>query len=116
MASRLKNNWIYTGDKGVSFGIHAAADLTAQAAVLGGSDLTDKSLYAMPTNLSPRKAEVFNATEGTRYVVCYEPTATLYTTPGTTVTLPVFNDADGAVFTSTGKKIEEKQRGNNPLT
>lgn len=116
MAQRVKNNWIYTGDKGVNFAIHAAADLTAQAAVLGGSDLVDKSLYAMPSNLTPRKAEVFNAAEGTRLVVCYEPTATLYTTPGTAVTLPVFNDLDGAVFTSTGKVIAENQRGNNPLT
>lgn len=116
MASRVKNNWIYSGDKGVDFAIHAAADLTAQASVLGGSDLTDKSLYAMPSNLTPRMAEVFNATEGARKVVCYESDATLYTTPGTNVTLPVFNDVDGAVFASTGKVWAENQRGNNPLT
>jgi hypothetical protein len=116
MARRVKNNWIYTGDKGVDFGIHLAADIISQD-VVGGSDLVDKSLYAMPTNLEPRKAEVFNATEGTRYVPCMDEACDLWATPGTTITLPVFNDVDGAVFTRTGKKLPERQRrGNDPTT
>jgi hypothetical protein len=116
MAKRVKNNWTYVGDKGVTFAIHLAADIIAQD-VVGGADLTDKSLYAMPTNLEPRKAEVFNATEGTRLVPCMDEECDLWATPGTTITLPVFNDVDGAVFTRTGKKVSELQRrGNDPST
>lgn len=116
MAKRFKNNWTYVGDKGVTFAVHVSADLTAQAAAIGGADLTDKTHYAMPTNLKPRAAEVFNATEGVRWVPCYSTDATLWTTPGTDITLPVFNDVDGAVFTSTGALRSESQRGNDPTT
>jgi len=116
MAKRVKNNWIYTGDKGVDFAIHVAADILSQN-VVGGSDLVDKSLYPMPTNLEPRKAEVFNATEGTRLVPCMDTACDLWATPATTITLPVFNDVDGAVFTRTGKLIAERnRRGNDPTT
>src|SRR6185312_8696559 len=116
MAKRSKNNWIYSGDKGVDFAIHLSADIIAQD-VVGGTDLVDKSLYAMPTNLEPRKAEVFNAAEGTRLIACMDEACDLWAVPGTTITLPVFNDVDGAVFTRTGKRVAERQRrGNDPTT
>lgn len=115
MARRVKSNWTYVGDKGVTFAIHAADDITAQD-VAGGADLADKTHYAMPTNMTPRMVEVFNATEGVRKVVCYDKVCDLWTTPGTAITLPVFNDPDGAVFTATGTQYSEKMRGNNPLT
>lgn len=116
MAKRSKNNWTYVGDKGVTFAIHLAADIIAQD-VVGGADLADKTHYAMPTNLKPRLAEVYNAVEGTRMVPCMDKVCDLWATPNTTITLPVFNDVDGAVFTATGKQISERNtRGNDPAT
>ena len=119
MAVRDFQNVVYTDNAGNEFAYKMAADVFAQAGAstapkVGGRDLApgDEGLPPMPSNYRPRRVVMRAAGQGTRRIVCLEPTADLFATPAveTTLTLPVYNDADGAVFTRV-EIIGESKRG-----
>lgn len=119
MAKRAFTNVVYTDNAGNEFAYKVAADVFAQvgastAPKIGGRDLApgDEGLPPMPSNYRPRRVVMRAAGQGERRVVCLSPTADLFATPAveTTLTLPVYNDADGAVFTRV-EIIGETKRG-----
>lgn len=124
MAKRAFTNVVYTSNNGKEYAYKIAADVFAQAGAstnpkVGGRDLAnnaaDNALDPMPQNIRPRTVEMRSPGQGTRRIVCLSPDADLYVTPAveTTLTLPVFNDPDGATFTR-AKIHGEEFRGKNP--
>jgi len=108
---------VYTDDQGNEYITGIAADVFSQvggdaAPKVGGRDAVaaDASLPPMPRNLSPRTATLTAPGQSPRRVVCLTKTASLFEATETTLTLPVFNDVDGALFTWHSSRGETKRR------
>jgi hypothetical protein len=109
MASNERQPWIYTTDQNESYIISAkSAYVTGvNAAVYGGATGVGSDFRGIPNGFRPRRAQVANTTlKVSRWVICYESDATLYTTPETSVTLN-HNGVD-AEFVSTGATRGER--------
>lgn len=81
-----RERWKYTADNGKEYSFNALTGYTAQVAVLGG-EAAEAGLSPKSKGLRPRRALVWLADDHSkkRQVVCYDPTATAFTTLGTTV-------------------------------
>lgn len=117
MANREMTNWVYIDDDGQEYQTKAPADIIAQvnglaAVKVGGRDYVsaDSVLPPMPrrTALNPRFRYYTAAGQARRKVICYDATCDAFAGAGTNLTLPVFNDADGAAFTPGPKRNEVK--------
>lgn len=116
MATRDMQNVVYTDDQGNEYKTKVAADVFSQVGAstepkIGGRDLTgaDGNLPVLPRQLKPRTVTVSAAGQAPRRVVCLSADADLFTGVETTITLPVFNDADGAAFTRYAASGERKR-------
>lgn len=104
MAKRAATNWVYKDNRGDEYTIKAPADVVAQldgaAVKVGGRDMVsaDGTLPKLPRNIKPRYATLIAAGEGSRRVILYDKLGPLYVNQEGDLTLPVFNDADGATF------------------
>lgn len=100
--------WTYTTNDGEAFRTSAkqvyVQDVT-DGAKYGGSAALG-SVRALPASFKTRKVVCVDADGASRAVVAYTTTATIWTTPGTIVTLNK-NGADVA-FTATGDHISER--------
>lgn len=83
---RTRTAWKYTDDQGNDYKFNALTGYTTQSAVLGG-EAAGSVLAKLPRGHKPRHVYCHDAAAPAhrRKVVCYEPTATAYTTPGTAV-------------------------------
>lgn len=114
MASTKADNnrvaWTYIDKKDTNYTISAKAVYVL--------DVTDGSKYGgsvgsnadrrIPKDLKPRRVKMTSAGKPDKWVIAYSTTATIYTTPGTTLTL----DCNGVdtLYSSTDVIREEKWR------
>lgn len=113
MASTKADNnrvgWVYTDDDSTDYGISAKAvyvqDVTDGAKFGGKVRTTERRI---PRDLKPRKVKCVASGKPDKWVVAYETDATIWTTPGTNLTL----DANGVdtTYTTTRIKRHEKYR------
>lgn len=100
--------WRYTTDDGEQFRTSAKAvyvtDVT-DGAKYGGAAAAG-SMRPLPASFRPRKVRMVDAAGATRDVVAYSTTATIWTTPGTTLTLNK-NGAD-VEFTASSDHVNER--------
>jgi hypothetical protein len=100
--TRDRTRWKYTTDTAIDYSFNALTDYTSQAAVLGG-EAAAAGLRPHPKGFKPRLALCWLASDHTkkRQVVCYENTATAYTTIGTAVNVDVLGVATAYVVYET---------------
>lgn len=116
MASTKADNnrvvWTYTDSSNptVDYAISAKSvyvkDVT-DGAKFGGSAAL-QTARRIPKDIKPRRVKCVAEGKPDKWIVCYSEDATLWTTPGTAVTLDC-NGVDTA-YVSTAKKREEKYR------
>lgn len=101
MASTKADNnrvaWTYTSDKGVDYRVSAKAVYVldgTDGAKYGGSAAAS-SVPRLPKGYKMRAVACTSAGKPDKYIVCYETTATLFATAGTSVTRDV-NGVDAA--------------------
>lgn len=114
MASTKADNnrvcWRYTTNDGVNYAISAKAvyvkDATDGAKYGGGAGQDEDR--RIPKDLKPRRVKCRADGKPDKWVIAYQTSATIYTTPGTTLTL----DCNGVDVAYTTTKIvrEEKYR------
>ena len=106
-ADNNRVGWGYVTNDAETFRTSAKAVyvLGGDAAKFGGAAALG-SVRSLPSSFKVRRAVVVDAAGTSRAVVCYTTSATLWTTPGTTVTL----DKNGVdtVFTSDGTLYNER--------
>ena len=107
MANGAKTAWTYTTGKDQDYTINAKTVYVtgADAAKYGGSAASAANI-SIPNGFKPRRAQVVSAGKVVRWPIVYSETGTLWTTPGTVVTLDL-NGVD-TPFTSTGTLRNEK--------
>jgi len=114
MASTKADNnrvaWTYTDDKNRDWRVSAKAvyvlDVT-DGAKYGGSAAAS-SVQRIPKELKMRRVKCTSNGKPDKWMVAYEPAATIYTTPGTTLTLDT-NGID-AIFDASDTTRGEKRR------
>lgn len=114
MASTKADNnrvaWTYTDKKSVAYAISAKAVyvLDGTDGVKYGGAAAQGTNRRIPKDLKPRRVKFTAAGKPDKWVIAYTTTATIYTTPGTTLTL----DCNGTdtVYTATDVIREEKWR------
>jgi hypothetical protein len=114
MASTKADNnrlaWTYSSDDGNDYAISAKAVYVADATdgeKYGGNAASDDN-RRIPKEIKPRKVKMRASGKPDRWMVAYDTTATIWTTPGTTLTLDV-NGVDTA-YSSTKTRRNEKSR------
>lgn len=114
MASTKADNnrvsWTYTDDDDADWAVSAKAVYVldpTDGAKYGGSasSATDRRI---PLDLKMRKVKCISAGKPDRWVVSYTTVATIWTTPGTTLTLDV-NGVD-TVYETTKRRRDESYR------
>lgn len=124
MASRDYTNWVYEDDDGNEYQTRAPTDIITQvngssAVLVGGRDYTaaDVGLPPMPSrkSLTPRYRYYSASGQGRKKVICYTAACDVFGATPPNLTIPVFNDADGASFTP-GPKRNEIKRGRDATT
>lgn len=103
---RTRTAWRYTDDDGRFYAFNALTGYTAQVAVLGGAARVAGDVPA-PAGFRPRVAKVWLAADHTKRkrVVCYTPSATAFTTIGTTVSVDYLGTAtDFVTYGSAGER------------
>lgn len=110
-ADNRRVDWTYVDDNGQNWAISAKSSMVlgADGAVLGGgASGASSDMYPMPSYLKPRKVKCVDTATSKiiRWVTCYESSATLYTTSGTSITL----DVDGADVAFTSTKFKRGER------
>lgn len=117
LANQTRVAWTYTDDDSVSYIIAANAALMATSgndAKLGGSAALE-TLQEIPNELKPRMVKCVDAAAHGKYVICYDTTATLWTTPGTAIQLN-YHGVDTAFKSTKTKRRESLGRvGKNPV-
>jgi hypothetical protein len=116
MADNTRVLWTYTTNTGQLFAIAAkSVYVTGTDAAKYGGDAPDVDVLSIPNGFRPRKVKCVDAAGSTRWITVYDPTATLWTTPGTTITLN--KGGVDTVFTSTDQSIGERaeRKGKNPV-
>jgi hypothetical protein len=109
--TKVDNNrvaWTYTTADGEAFRTSAKAVyvLGADAAKFGGSAAA-ASMRPLPASVRTRKVIMVDPVSGaSRAVVAYETTATIWTTPGTTLTLN--KNGTDTVFDATTDQVSER--------
>lgn len=110
MAKQSNNrvSWTYTDDEGGDWAISAKGAYVldpTDGTKYGGSSASG-DVTQLAGNFEPRRVCCVDASGNQRYVIAYDTTAAIWTTPGTGITLNYFG-ADVA-FTSTKRKRGEK--------
>lgn len=102
----------YVAHDGTEYNISAKTNHVGQvdAATKLGYTAGGATLKSIPNGMRPRKVKCVSAGLPARYVVCYTEAATLWTTPGTEVTL--FSHGADAIYTSTDGTLGEKAERN----
>lgn len=110
-ASGNRVSWTYTDDDGNDWSIAAKGvyvlDVT-DGAKYGGS-AAGAAVAPIPGNFRPRRVACADASGNVRYVIAYETTAAIWTTPGTSLTLNYFGN-DVAFTTSARRRGERINR------
>lgn len=114
MASTKADNnrvaWTYTDKKSTAYAISAKAVyvLDGTDGVKYGGSAASASNRRIPLDLKPRRVKCTSDGKPDKWVIAYSTAATIYTTPGTTLTL----DCNGVdtVYTTTDVIREEKWR------
>lgn len=97
--------WQYTDDAGNTWAVSAKKEyVTLVDTPLGGA-AGAATLDPLPSYIKPRRCHVKTATGVVRQVICYSPTATAWTTPGTTFQMNI-NGASVAVEVQKGRTGE----------
>jgi hypothetical protein len=96
---RSKTTWTYTTDQGDDYSFNALTGYTGQAAVLGGTAWAGAP-RPLPGGFRPRHAIVKTAAGVRRKVVCFQNTATAYTTVDTVVNVGVAGASTAAAVKS----------------
>lgn len=103
--------WTYTDEDGTAWNIAAkkvyVTDVT-DGAKYGGS-AGDEDQPQLPGNFRPRRVKCVASGHDDRWVIAYTNAATIWTTPGTTLTLNA-NGADVAYTTTKYKRGERANR------
>lgn len=115
MASTKANNnrvaWTYTDEQGNDWAISAKAVYVldpTDGTKFGGSAAA-ASVKAIPGNMKPRRVQCTDASGNQRWVIAYENTATIWTTPGTALTLDYYG-TDTSFTTTDHTRGEKKNR------
>lgn len=109
MAARDVQAVVYTDDNGTDYVTGQSADVFAQGKT-GGADYTGTpQLEGLPRTLRPRGVYVTNGTR-TKFVVCLESTADLYTGAETTIDLLELGSATALTWTRHKPRGERQQR------
>jgi hypothetical protein len=107
-ASGNRVSWTYTDDDGADWSISAKGayvlDVT-DGAKYGGA-AAGASVPPIPGNMRPRRVCSVDASGNQRYVIAYELTATIWTTPGTALELNYFGS--DVAFTTTNRRRGER--------
>lgn len=100
--------WTYTDDDGNDWAISAknAYVLDPTDGAKYGGSAAGASLQNLPGNMRPRRVCCVDASGNQRYVVAYEATATIWTTPGTALSLNYFGN--DVAFTTTARRRGER--------
>jgi hypothetical protein len=104
MAKRAMTNWVYTDNRGDDYQYKTPADVVVQLdganVKVGGRDFVtgDGTLPKLPKNIKPRYATMISAGNSPRRVILFDKTCPLYANQAGDLTLPVYNDADGATY------------------
>jgi hypothetical protein len=116
MAPNDRILWTYTDDNSTDYGVAAKAVYVggADAAKYGGEECVTE-LPSIPNGLRPRCVKCKGTNGSTRWMIAYDLTATIWTTPGTTLTLNS-NGVD-VVFTAQRTKRGERleRMGKDPV-
>lgn len=110
-ASGNRVAWTYTDDQGNDYAISAKAAYVldpTDGAKYGGA-AAGASVKALPSNFKPRRVQVVDASGNQRWMVAYELTSTIWTTPGTALTINYFG-SDVAFTTTDHTRGEKKPR------
>lgn len=114
MASTKADNnrvaWTYTDDESQDWAISAKAVYVldgTDGSKYGGAAAT-ASDRRIPADIKPRKVKMSASGQPDKYVIAYDSAATIWTTPGTTLTLCV-NGVD-VVYTAQKQKRRERTR------
>lgn len=110
-ASNNRVAWTYTDDQGNDYAISAKALYVTDGtdgAKYGGS-AASASVKAIPGNFRPRRVQCVDASGNQRWVVAYELSATIWTTPGTTLVLNYLG-SDVSFTTTDHTRGEKKPR------
>jgi hypothetical protein len=116
MAVNTRVLWTYTTNDSTDYAVAAKSVYVEglDTAKYGGSECVT-ALPNLPNGFRPRAVKCRGTDAKTRWVTAYEVTATLWTTPGTTITLNS-NGVD-IVFTATastrGERLE--RQGKDPV-
>jgi len=109
VAARDVQAVVYTDDNDKDYITGQSADVFAQGKT-GGADYTGTpALEGLPRTLRPRGVYVVNGTR-TKFVVCLEPTADLYTGVETTIDLLELGSATPLTWTRHKPRGERQQR------
>lgn len=110
---RTFSTWTYTSDDGLIFARKAAHDYVTQLdggdPKIGGAGAI-AGLPKMPRSFKPRCAVCEDSSHNRYRIVCYSPTAVLYTTVGTTFNI-YDRDGGSAVAVTMVESEGERKRG-----
>lgn len=101
--------WTYTDDQGNDWAISAKGAYVldpTDGAKYGGS-AASASVAPIPGNFRPRRVCCVDASGNQRYVIAYETTATIWSTPGTSLSLNYFGT--DTAFTTTVRTRGERR-------
>lgn len=114
MANTVQDNnriaWKYTDKNNVVYAVSAKkvyVEHVTDGTKYGGG-AAEASNRRIPKDLKPRRVKCISSGKPDKWMIAYETDATIYTTPGTTLTLNV-NGVD-ATYTTTQTVREEKWR------
>jgi len=100
--------WVYTDDAGNDYTIASKTVYTSDGTDGGkyGGSQADGTKPPIPKGLLPRRVKCVDSTGFAKWPIAYETTATLWSTPGTELTL----DKNGVdtVFASTARRRNER--------
>lgn len=113
MASTKADNnreaWTYTDDAGNDFRVSSKTVYTSDVtdgAKYGGTNAASTVAH-LPKGWRMRAVKCTSAGNPDKWIPCYETTADLWTTPGTTVTRDL--NGNDTVYTSTASRRSEQQ-------
>lgn len=122
MANTVQDNnrieWTYTDNSDNDYSI-SAKKVQVQHVTDGtkyGGAIGDGTKLPMPKNLRPRRVKCVSSGKPDKWIIAYEVGATIWTTPGTTLTLNV-NGVDATYSTTPDTRAEKWVRvGTRQLT
>lgn len=113
-STKADNNrvaWTYTSDRGTAYRVSAKAVyvLDATDGAKYGGTAAASTVAKLPRGFRMRAIAATSSGKPDKYIVCYTPAATLYTTAGTSVTRDV-NGVDAAYLSADRARGEKEPR------